>query len=250
MKKSIAIIIILISTAQLYSQENKTRNPLGLTIEYGIGSSAIMDKYISQERYTGTLPYISVWYGRVHEKSAYQVGLTFQQDPDFKNHAITAELNRVSLNYDLFYKVKEMNVFDKPATLYIGPSMEYFEYELFNHFASNHWTFSEFIMVSLGMNFTLDYHITDRFSTKFFLRTNVLGSTFKTHDDRKYKDKNNQFMTFFSANNINVDVMAKYKILKFLSTGFKLKGQYTRSTGWDDSQTFTNSALLCVIIHI
>ncbi|MCD4698422.1 MAG: hypothetical protein K8S16_19525 [Bacteroidales bacterium] len=250
MKKFFVLIFVLISVNNLYSQENKTRNPLGITIEYGIGPSAIVDNYISQERYTGTLPYIGIWYGRFHEKSAYQLGLSFQRDSDFKNHAITADFSRVSLNYDLFYSVREMNIFNKPATLYLGPSAEYFEYELYNTFASKYKTFSELIMVSMGMNCSLHYKLSDRFSTNFFLRTNILGATFKTHDDRKYNDENAKFQSLFSANNITGDILVKYKILKFLSAGVKFKGQLTKSTGWDESRTFTNSVLLSVTFHI
>ncbi len=244
------ILSIFIWESALFAQKEKFKNPLGLTIEYGIGSTAIVDEYISQERYTGSMPFIGFWYGRVHEKSAYQLGLTFQQGENYKNYATTADFTRVSLNYDLFYSVKKFTLFTKSAVFSLGPSAEYFEYEFNTNFVGNYSAFSELIMVSLGMNLGVDYYISERFTTNLFLRTNILGVSAKTHDSRRFEDMDTKFLSLFTTNNINFDLSGKYKLLKFLSAGLKLKGQYTRSSSWDPSMTFTNSVLLFVTFHI
>lgn len=246
----LSFLLVFISITSLYAQKERIKNSLGLTIEYGIGSTAIVDEYISQERYTGSMPIIGFWYGRVHEKSAYQVGIIFQQGDKYENYATNADFTRVSLNYDLFYSVKEFSLFHKPVTFLLGPSVEYFEYEFNSNFVGNYSSFSELIMASLGMNFALDYIISERFSTNLFLRTNILGVSAKTHDSRRYEDMDTKFLGLFSANNINGDLSAKYKLLKFLSAGLKFKGQYTRSISWDHSKTFTNSVLLFITFHI
>jgi hypothetical protein len=132
----------------------------------------------------------------------------------------------------------------------LGPSVEYFEYEFNTNFVGNYSCFSELIMASLGMNFLLDYKISERFSSFVFLRSNILGVSAKTHDSRRFEEMGTQFLGLFNTNNINIDLAAKYKMVRFLSTGLKLKGQYTRSSSWDASQTFTNSVLLFATIHI
>lgn len=249
MKTKLTFIILFFCAVILNAQESKKINPLGLSVEYGIGSSAIKDEYVSQERYTGSMNYIGFWYGRMNDQKGFQLGLTNQQGDDFKNYAIRADFSRVSLNFDQFFSIKEFKIFSKPSTWYFGPSVEYFEYELINRFSSNHKVFSEYIMVSMGINTFIDWNISEKFITTVFLRSNVVSVNHKLHDEQKYPEQEAKLQTFFVSNNINGDLFLRYKILKRISLGLKLKGQYTRSTGWDKSVSYTNSILLFVIVH-
>jgi len=248
--RSVIFLSVWLLATSLFAQKERFKNPLGITIEYGFGSTAIVDKFISEERYSGSLPYIGFWYGRVNDKSAYQVGLTFQETESLENYSISASFSRVGLNYDLWYPLKRFQIFNKPSVFSLGPSVEYFEYEFSSNFVSDHRSFSELIMASLGMNFLLDYQISNKFSAGLFLRTNILGVSAKTHDNNRYTDMDNLFLGLFIANNINTDLKVKYRIWNFLSAGVKFKAQYTRSTSWDSSKNFTNSIIPFITIHI
>jgi hypothetical protein len=247
---SVIILAVWLMGTSLFAQKERFKNPLGLSVEYGFGSTAIVDEFISKERYSGNLPYIGFWYGRQHEKSAYQVGLTYQKNESLKNYTITAGFSRVSLNYDLWYPVKHFQIFNQPSVFSLGPSIEYFEYEFSSNFISNHRSFSELIMASLGMNFLLDYQLSDKFSAGLFLRTNILGVSAKTHDNDRYEDMDTMFLGLIVANNLNADLLVKYRIWKFLSAGLKYKAQYTRSTSWDPSKNFTNTLAPFLTFHI
>nr|NQU94476.1 hypothetical protein [Bacteroidota bacterium] len=153
------------------------------------------------------------------------------------------------LNYDLFYNLLEFELLSSPTTWYLGPSLEYFEQEIASRFSSNHQAFSELIMVSAGLNTRIITDISKKFSISFFLRTNLIGVSDKTHDERKFKDHDTKLQTLFIANNINSDLAVNYKALKWLSLGLKAKAQYTRSTGWDKSVSFTNSGLFYTTVH-
>lgn len=231
------------------AQESKPVNRQGLLVEYGMGSSAVVDRYISSERYTGTLPYIGFWYGRMNGKKGFQVGLTNQVGDDFENHAIRAEFSRVSLNFDQYFRLKEFRIFSKPASWYLGPSVEYFESEIISRFTSNHKGFSELIMASMGINTLLEWDFTSNFTASAFLRSNIIGVNYKTHDETHYPNRESTLQTLFVANNLNADLYLRYRLLKRLSLGIKAKGQYTRTTGWDDASSFTNSLLVFTIIH-
>jgi hypothetical protein len=232
-----------------FGQDSMPVNRLGLTVEYGIGSAAIVDEYISDGRYTGNLPYLGIWYNRLARDQGFRLGLTFQQDTDLENHSIQAELSRINLIYDQLFKVKKFNIAKKPAFWTLGPSFEYFEYELINQFSSTHKGFSEFIMVTLSFNTAVEWDFTKRFTASVFLRTNVIGTSFKTHDEQQYPDENTRLQTLFTANNLNMDLGLRYRLMPRISLGLKGKAQYTRSTGWNPSQMFVNSLLLYTIIH-
>jgi hypothetical protein len=163
MKTLILLSTLIFITIQAFPQDSKPINLTGLHVEYGIGSIAITDHYVSKERYAGSLPYIGFWYGRLNRTKGFNLGLTYQSGDELKNNNINASLSRVSLNFDQYFLGKEFKLFSKPAFWYIGPSVEYFEYELSNYFTSNHKSFSELNMATLGFNSLLDWQISNRF---------------------------------------------------------------------------------------
>ncbi len=241
---------MVILSMPLKAQDNTyPLNRLGLTVEYGVGGCAVVDQYMSKERYSGNQSYIGVWYNRLHNGRGFRLGITQQEGSDLENYAIRASFTRAALNFDQVFLMKEFTLFGQPAGWYLGPSVEYFEYELIHRFTSSHKMMSELIMVSLGFNTFLEWDFTNRFTAGFLMRSNVLGVNHKTHDELRYPDKMSTLQTFFSANNILADLNIRYRVFKRLSLGFSGKAQYTRSTGWDESQSFTNSVLAFVIVH-
>lgn len=250
MKPHILLFLSIIFVLPVHSQENpKPVNCLGLTVEYGIGAVALTDQYISKERYTGTIPYFFAGYGRMNDTKGFMVGFMYQHDDELENYNILADLKRTSLNFDQYFRLKEFQLFNKPATWYLGPSVEYFEYELTNRFSSTHKVFSELIMATAGINTLLDWQFGGKFNALFFFRTNVIGVSSKNHDEYRYPDKNSVLQTPLTANNIYADLRVDYRFIKRLSVGLKGIAQYTRSTGWDDSRTFINSISGNVTIH-
>ncbi len=250
MKTNLVIVLLMAVSFSLHSQDEvKPINRLGLTVEYGLGGVAVKDDYLSGERYTGTTPFLGVWYNRLNDRKGFQLGFTFQKDDQLENNAIRASFLQASLIYDQLFNIKSFALFRQPAIWYFGPSVEYFEYELVNRFASNHKAFSELIMASMGIATLVECQFADRFMASLFLRSNIIGANHKTHDELKYPDKNSVLQTFITANHLVVDLSLRYKVLKRVSLGLKGKAQYIRSTGWDESYAFTNSILVLGIIH-
>lgn len=247
--KYVLILALVIPFSVFSQEEERPVNRLGLIVEYGLGGVALKDQYISKERYTGTIPFLGVYYGRLDERKGYQLGFTFQKDNELENFAIRAEYMRASLNFDQFFTVKSFLMAGKEAAWHIGPSVEYFEYELTNRFSSNHKAWSELIMASVGINTLLDWQFGKKFTASAFLRSNVIGMSYKTHDERKFPDKNSILQTLVTANNLDAELAVRYKIVKRISLGLKGRAQYTRSTGWDDSNCFVNSLTAFTIIH-
>jgi hypothetical protein len=60
MKITIILILFSIFLSSIYGQDTLPVNRLGFYVEYGIGSAAIVDEYISDGRYTGNLPYLGI----------------------------------------------------------------------------------------------------------------------------------------------------------------------------------------------
>jgi hypothetical protein len=68
-------ILFLFTNSDLSAQDSLTQKsivPEGITVEYGIGSYAVTDEYISAEKYSGSLPYYSITWANQHSDYVYR----------------------------------------------------------------------------------------------------------------------------------------------------------------------------------
>lgn len=120
MKRYLVLLAACIgcSTAFLDAQA-----PTGLSIQYGFGQYAMRDEYISQERYSGMLPYLNTEWSRFHDKWGYRLKLEFRHSTEIKNHNISAEILQGAWQQDYMYPVGRAALFGKEVHVYAGPSM-------------------------------------------------------------------------------------------------------------------------------
>lgn len=133
----------------------QTPLPTGLSIQYGIGQYAMRDEYISKERYSGMLPYLSADWSRFHDKWGYRLKLEFRHSTEIKNHNVSTDVLQAALQHDYMYPIRKAALFGKEAQVYVGPS---FGFNLFmnnQNIASQgafHVDMSLALLLSLGLN--------------------------------------------------------------------------------------------------
>ena len=70
------ISFLYLSCAFIFPQESaeeKLLLPSGISLEYGIGSFAVTDVYISKEKYSGSLPYYGISWHKPHDNYVYRL---------------------------------------------------------------------------------------------------------------------------------------------------------------------------------
>jgi len=102
--------------------------PEGITIEYGIGSYAVTDEYISKEKYSGSLPYYSIGWANQHADYVYHLRSDFRNSSEIKNNNVSTDIYQFTLNQGFSYALPKFTIFNKDAYLYLGPSTELFFY--------------------------------------------------------------------------------------------------------------------------
>jgi hypothetical protein len=98
--------------------------PSGISIGGSVGSFAIRDDHISDEKYSGAISGFSMWWSRYHETYGYRVGLWYQTASNIKNFNISADVSQGGLTIDNLYPAGTLNLFDRKTYVFLGPSTE------------------------------------------------------------------------------------------------------------------------------
>jgi hypothetical protein len=99
-----------------------TYRPEGISIQGGIGSRAIRDESISQEKYSGKSSWIQAGWSHASEASEYRINLSYEKAPELKNQNVTAELNGGGFEVVILYPIGPMDVFGTRVTWTLGPA--------------------------------------------------------------------------------------------------------------------------------
>jgi len=93
-----------------------------ISVSGGLGRLTIRDKAISNESYSGSLGYFSLDWKNFREERGFQIGFEFQGGSKIKHRNLSAEVILFSLELDYLYAIKPFVLFNKNATIYLGPS--------------------------------------------------------------------------------------------------------------------------------
>ena len=102
--------------------------PAGISFEYGIGNYSVKDEYISNEKYSGTLPYYSFGWVRKHNKYIYRLEMAYRNSNDIDNYNVSTDINQFALNQGFLYPLKKIRLFKNDLYIWLGPSAEVFFY--------------------------------------------------------------------------------------------------------------------------
>ena len=100
----------------------------GISIRGGLGHLAIRDQYISDEKYSGTLPSFGVSWLRGDTSSAYRLGFNYDGSSDIRNNNVSAQVVQSRLDLDFLHSIGKFRLFSHDVFAYIGPSTETFLY--------------------------------------------------------------------------------------------------------------------------
>ena len=94
------LFLILSTIPPIYAQDSlihKTIFPEGITLEYGFGDFTVTDEYISQEKYSGTLPYYKAGWANQHDDYIYHLGFEYRFSSEIENFNVSADVYQFSL---------------------------------------------------------------------------------------------------------------------------------------------------------
>jgi len=238
LKSFLFLYLILLANPSIFAQDSiiqKTNFPGGISLEYGFGSYAVTDEYISEEKYSGTLPYYGINWVNSHENYVYYLSLDFQNSSEIKNNNVRADIYQFSLNQGFNYALSNFTIFDKDAYLFLGPSTELFFYFNKQNIAVAGFDYSQSIalLISSGITSQIFYKLSDNFNIEGSLDFNIISLGFRMVDSEETDETPAKILTFISANNLNFNIGPRYYLFDNLSIKAAYLFHLTRISSWE-----------------
>lgn len=258
MKRNLVLLVACIccSTTVLDAQApagQPTPHTTGLSIHYGLGQFAMRDEYISQERYSGTLPYISASWSRFHEKWGHRLKLEFRHSAEITNHSVSTEILQAALLQDYMYPIGQVALFGKQAHMYVGPSFG------FNIFMNNqniaaqaafHVDMSLAFLLSLGLNSDMVIPLGSKLLLEGSGRANLLSIGIRSVDVVEEDGVAGGLLTVLSGTITTAKLGVRYRIQDKLSVKATGMLQIMSIQKWNTILAVSDNLTLTLSYHL
>ena len=246
---SVLIIATIFFAQSMQSQDTlKTGKnyPAGVYFEYGFGSYAVKDQYISKEKYSGNMPQYTFGWAREHDKYVYKLKFAYRISDKIKNNNATTYITQVTLNQGFLYPLKPGRLFKKDLFFYLGPSTDFIYYfnEPYISVAGFDYSQSFAAMLSLGLNMDAIYKIAHKLQMESSLSLSVISFSFRAVDSDEDDQSPAKLLTLFKGLNLDFNFGVRYFILNELSVNLKYDFQLLTISAWDPLTSASDNGMI------
>ncbi|MFC2123493.1 hypothetical protein ACFLU5_01680 [Bacteroidota bacterium] len=254
MEKFITLLFCLLNLiiiSDIYAQDSLQTNirfPEGISLGYGIGNFAVIDEYISKEKYSCTLPFYNVEWVRFNDKNAYRMEIEYRYSNNITNNNISAKGGQFVFNQDIIYPIGNFPLFSRNVYAYMGPSVQLFFYDFYYHFVIPGTFISpetSGTIGSLGINTQFVYPVNNKLGVEGFLRSNLLSFSGKQYDEQEYENEPGPvLLSVFTATKLDFELSARYYVVNNVSMSLGYKFDLSRIHKWDLYIAASNSLVI------
>jgi hypothetical protein len=208
--------------------------PAGISMNYGMGSYSHKDEYISEEKYSGWLPYFSFGWARVHERYVYRLEMAYRESSEIKNHNARADITQFTLNQGFIYPLRARTMFKRDLFLWIGPSSDvYFFYNKPKIAVSGFDYAQSFaLLMSLGLNAEGIYPVKPHLQLESSIRLTILSIGGRMVDNEEDGQSPARLLTSLSGLYSSFDLGVRYYLFNRFSVKLAYRFELTRISKW------------------
>jgi hypothetical protein len=208
--------------------------PTGLSVEAGVGALALRDQFISRERYTGTLPSLSVTWSRFHGGTALALSIDYERSAAIRNYNVSATITQFSLRHAFLYPLGRFRILGRDARAFLGPSAELFLLINEQHVAVAYPNFNSSVagLLSLGLNSRVVVPLGRGVQAELTVRIAALSlgaRAVDTEDDVSPV----KLLTPVSGLHGQVGLGVRYRLTSYLSALASARLHVLRISAWD-----------------
>lgn len=217
------------------SLKNKKIVPFGISLEYGFGSYAVTDEYISKEKYSGSMPFYEINWTTPHENYTYSLNMKYQNSSTIKNYNLSADIHQFTLSQGFNYRLSSFKLFNKNVYMYLGPANGLSFYYNKQKIAVSGFDYSQSttLLISGSINTNIYYNLSDNLNLEARLCFDLLSLGFKMTDMEESDDSPVKLLTLLSGSNIDFRFGARYYLYNNLSLKLAYIFLITRIESWD-----------------
>jgi len=231
--------------------------PNGINIDYGLGHFSLRDEFISKEKYSGTLPYFSVYWSRFHNKYGFRQKFEIRSSSKIRNYNIATDIIQFSLHRDYLYPAGTFTLFSKNVFTYIGPSTEFFLFSNTPKYVEGgvNINYSFILLISGGINFEFIVPFQHRIQIESSIYLSLLSLGIRTpkivvpKENTEEEESVAKLLTPFSGMNSIIDVGTRYYFNESFSLKVTYKFQSTRIRSWDPLFSVSDNVIFTLSYH-
>lgn len=258
--KTVFVILLIFhfSVLNIAGQEKKIFKenfPRSISFSYGIGSFAVKDHFFSYQKYTGSMPTISLEWMQPHDRYGYRMGFEYLQSDDIQNHTISATVTQFSFYQDFLYSLGKFSLFKKDVYAYLGPSVDYYFYYNQQKFAGTgiYFDFSFLTTIAAAADVYLNMPIGKRWNLETNLRLNILSLGLQMPeimlDVGEEAGTTIKLLTPFNGLKTNFDIGSRFLIVKWLSVRLVYRLEITNITIRKQVSTVSDNLIGTLVIQ-
>ena len=208
--------------------------PPSISLEYGLGALSLRDEYISEEKYTGTLPHMGLNWSRTHDTYLYWLDLDYRSSGDMSNYNVSTDVYQFTLSQSFLYPLSSRSL---PQNLFVflGPSTSVHVFYNNPQIAVSGFDYAQSfaVLLSLGLHTELLMPLGHGFQAEGGLQFGALSLGVRMVDEEEEDVSPVKPLTVFSGTDLRCRVGVRYHIAAGLSVKVAYGLFMTRISSWE-----------------
>jgi len=236
-KKYIFLMVILptSSTAVLAQDSTGFRSLFGegLTLRVGIGYIAVRDEFISDEKFSSSIPFFGVTWSKYHETYDFRLHLEYQHTSNLKNYNVSAEITQFRLVLDYLYPISQGDILSRKGDIILGPTCELFEHYRRENIAGSENLQSGITLISGGLRSEAFWPLTTSLQLRAAAELTLLSLSLRTVNSNTNNESPAKLLTLFTGIDADGEIGISCRITEsfYGSAGYRFV--VTRVSAWD-----------------
>jgi len=239
----LAILLFAGNSIGQDSLSHQTVFPKGISVDYGLGRYSVRDKYISKNKYTGSISSLNVTWSHFNKNRGVRLKFDYRSGSEIKNFNLSADIKEFSFTGTYTYSIGTFNLFSKKVYTYLGPSWGFYLYSRNQYMASHMMatTLSYAALISLGLNSEFICPIKPKLQAEGSLGLNLLSLGGRLPDLEIEEAEMIKLLPFYSATKGYFHFVLCYRFIRQVSIGigyqfrliwFKSSKEWESEDGW------------------
>ena len=214
---------------------NSTIYPTGISLQYGMGNYSVKDEYISNEKYSGTLPQFSFKWARAHNKYVYKLEMDYRNSSEITNYNVSTDIIQFSFNQGFLYPLKKRVFLNKDLFLWMGPSTEILLFFNDPDIAVTGFDYAQSFAILISASYNTDtiLQIKPNLLLESSLKLSIISLGLRMVDSEEDDESTAKLLTLLSGLNSSFDLGMRYYIFSNLSVKLAYRSEIIRISSWE-----------------
>ncbi len=253
--RNAALFFLFLLSAAAFGQDTtgiRHAFDTGLAVHGGQGYVAVRDRFISDEKYAGTVDLLALSWSKFHESYDFRMWLEYQSGSALKNHNVSAEVTQFQMGLAYLYPVGEAGLLSTRAGFVLGPVAEIYVHFRRQNIATGESgssildTYSLVGLLSGGVRSEAYIPIAQNLQFQLAAQSTILSWGGRTVNPSNSDDSPTKLLTLFAGLRAQVEMRAVYRITSAWSAAAGYRFELARITAWDEFLEASDNLLMTV----